>query len=563
MRYNNIIALALLIAMSCQKVDPNVISANAAPEFKGTIETGLEVDLGLSAKWASCNVGATSPSQCGSYFSWGEAEEKSDYSESQHSLNGKLVNGQRLSKEQDAATSALGYGWRTPSPEDWQELIDNCTFCYASVGGQNGYVATSNVSGYEGTSIFFPCAGYKAEGNTNNVGVQALYWTDILVPDASTRAINAFFTEVIDGSELRLNAPPKGVGGLVWCGYPVRGIRKFMLDWDGTDINVDRNTTAVSINIYGNAKWMLGVNNGATCSQDSGEGDAQVTVSFPANDTYDQKTYTVTLSSPEFEQDESFTICQYGIVPDFYFSTSSAMSEWDQETVTFTLIATSDVVWSGAVKYSDGMVVEGASLNPQSGTGGSDIQVSLPSSTSIKEETVYVVELTTTDSRIPEDIRIIKAEIRQGVCPYAPYGTIWANSFMKAWNDAGFVANSSFTAENATASVSSSLSNPGKDNGYMKGKFKFSFTVAQTGTGVFGFWATLATTTQSYKVTATRNGDEVFSQNYAPGNLQKTFVECEMDLKKGDVVTLQYNNTSSNAKLYCGAASPITWNKKN
>lgn len=43
---------------------------------------GEAIDLGLPSglKWASCNVGASSPEEYGGYFAWGEIEEKSDYS---------------------------------------------------------------------------------------------------------------------------------------------------------------------------------------------------------------------------------------------------------------------------------------------------------------------------------------------------------------------------------------------------------------------------------------------------------------------------------------------------
>ena len=37
------------------------------------------VDLGLSVKWATCNVGATTPEGYGDYFAWGETEPKDYY----------------------------------------------------------------------------------------------------------------------------------------------------------------------------------------------------------------------------------------------------------------------------------------------------------------------------------------------------------------------------------------------------------------------------------------------------------------------------------------------------
>lgn len=42
------------------------------------------VDLGLSVKWATCNVGASSPEEFGDYFAWGETETKAVFSKCNH-----------------------------------------------------------------------------------------------------------------------------------------------------------------------------------------------------------------------------------------------------------------------------------------------------------------------------------------------------------------------------------------------------------------------------------------------------------------------------------------------
>ena len=43
-------------------------------------ESGHEwVDLDLSVKWATCNVGATKPEEYGNYYAWGETEPKTTY----------------------------------------------------------------------------------------------------------------------------------------------------------------------------------------------------------------------------------------------------------------------------------------------------------------------------------------------------------------------------------------------------------------------------------------------------------------------------------------------------
>ena len=43
-------------------------------------KTFKAVDLGLSVKWATFNLGATKPQASGDFFSWGETEPKSNYS---------------------------------------------------------------------------------------------------------------------------------------------------------------------------------------------------------------------------------------------------------------------------------------------------------------------------------------------------------------------------------------------------------------------------------------------------------------------------------------------------
>jgi hypothetical protein len=48
--------------------------------FEGMGRVNLEyVDLGLSVKWATCNVGADKPEDYGDYYAWGELEPKESY----------------------------------------------------------------------------------------------------------------------------------------------------------------------------------------------------------------------------------------------------------------------------------------------------------------------------------------------------------------------------------------------------------------------------------------------------------------------------------------------------
>lgn len=98
------------------------------------------VDLGLTAKWATRNVGASGPEEIGGFYSWSETESK------------------------------LGGSWRMPTSDEISELIENCTWTWASVNGKIGFLITSNKPGYTDRSIFLP---YYYGGTSGDVG----YWS--------------------------------------------------------------------------------------------------------------------------------------------------------------------------------------------------------------------------------------------------------------------------------------------------------------------------------------------------------------------------------------------------
>ena len=130
------------------------------------------VDLGLSVKWASFNLGATRPEEYGDYFAWGETEPKENYSwatykwgnpdaltkyctKSSQGYNGFTDNKTVLDPEDDAAAVALGGSWRIPTNVQLDELLTNCTWTWTSQKDINGYLVT----GPNGNSIFLPAAG--------------------------------------------------------------------------------------------------------------------------------------------------------------------------------------------------------------------------------------------------------------------------------------------------------------------------------------------------------------------------------------------------------------------
>ncbi len=139
---------------------------------KNGVENGFEyVDLGLSSgnKWATCNVGAKNPQDSGDYFAWGEIAPKSYYSWSTYKWSDEY--GKEMTKynkptdnqfelADDAARQIMGGKWFTPTKDDWNELMDNCTWTWTEIGGVKGYVVKSNSNQ---NSIFIPTAGQKID----------------------------------------------------------------------------------------------------------------------------------------------------------------------------------------------------------------------------------------------------------------------------------------------------------------------------------------------------------------------------------------------------------------
>ncbi len=141
------------------------------------------VDLGLSVKWASCNVGAESPEEYGDYFAWGETETKSSYTSdnsvtyglsiSELESRGIIGSDGNLTAAYDAATANWGDGWRMPTLDEIKELLNNCTWNWTTLNGVNGRLVT----GPNGNSIFLPAAGYRYDTSLYYAGSGGYVWS--------------------------------------------------------------------------------------------------------------------------------------------------------------------------------------------------------------------------------------------------------------------------------------------------------------------------------------------------------------------------------------------------
>ncbi len=176
---------------------------NAIPTEDGDYEY---VDLGLPSGtlWATMNVGADSPEDYGDYFAWGETEPKDYYNWSNYKwCNGtynsitKYCNNDKfgvvdnkteLDLDDDAAYVNMGPGWRMPSTEQIQELIDNCNSKWTTRNDVEGVLLTSKKNG---ASLFLPAAGLGEGSSEYNLeGTHGYY---------SSRSLTYFFDMTING----------------------------------------------------------------------------------------------------------------------------------------------------------------------------------------------------------------------------------------------------------------------------------------------------------------------------------------------------------------------------
>lgn len=169
------------------------------------------VDLGLSVKWATCNLGASSPEEYGDYYAWGETETKTNYSEDNYKFyksetvseggidieykgtkyipqskadsygfNGFYDDKTVLDPDDDVAHVKLGGKWRMPTKAEYDELINNCQCDWVTYKGVNGRKLTSKKSGYTDKWIFLPAAGFRDDDGLNDAGSFGYYWSSSL-----------------------------------------------------------------------------------------------------------------------------------------------------------------------------------------------------------------------------------------------------------------------------------------------------------------------------------------------------------------------------------------------
>ncbi|MBD5360457.1 MAG: hypothetical protein HDR87_07075 [Bacteroides sp.] len=163
--------------------------------------TGHEyVDLGLPSgtRWATCNVGASSPQDNGNYYAWGDITLKEMYDEKSSQTSGEDKNQlfakgiinivDNLHSKSDVAYVQWKYPWRTPTKADFAELLKYCTWSWDKQMDKDGY----KITGPNGRSIFLPAAGYTDGKKLIMNGING-YWSST-ISEGRYKAFSLDFT---------------------------------------------------------------------------------------------------------------------------------------------------------------------------------------------------------------------------------------------------------------------------------------------------------------------------------------------------------------------------------
>lgn len=171
----------------------NIINGTEMPTKSGQPYVDLGLPSGL--KWATCNLGATTPEGYGDYFSWAPSDSsfaggKTTFNSTEYKSSIPSTtyseDGTGFSDAAFPPYSILRYrnkwqSWRLPTIAEYQELLDNCIAEDKTINGVTGKLFTSKINN---KTIFFPyCGHFTSSGFFNGDGS---YWTK-----SSTRAGHA------------------------------------------------------------------------------------------------------------------------------------------------------------------------------------------------------------------------------------------------------------------------------------------------------------------------------------------------------------------------------------
>ena len=153
------------------------------------------VDLGLSTKWARYNVGATSETESGGLFGFG------DMTGFKTSVLMEDYASEDIYKtDRDVANKAYGSWLTMPTVEEFEELFNECKKEWVEQAGVAGYKLT----GPNGNSIFLPAAGSRTQQTVSGQGINGLYLSGSINPADKQFALGYSFDR---NSDRRTSTP--------------------------------------------------------------------------------------------------------------------------------------------------------------------------------------------------------------------------------------------------------------------------------------------------------------------------------------------------------------------
>ena len=130
------------------------------------------------------------------YFKDGDRHKITKYcSLSEYGNEGYTDTLSTLERIDDAASILWGEDWCIPTKEQWEELLEQCTWKHIWKGDLDGY----EVIGESGQSIFLPESGYRSGFGYLYVPAEGCYWSSSLNTKEPDDAFSIYFdSEKID-----------------------------------------------------------------------------------------------------------------------------------------------------------------------------------------------------------------------------------------------------------------------------------------------------------------------------------------------------------------------------
>lgn len=244
------------------------------------------IDLGLSIRWASCNIGATAPEENGNFYAWGDTLTRSSFTWGTYpysgtstntmtkyctrAANGTVDNRSTLIAFDDAAYINWGETWRMPTWTEWNELITQCTWKDTTINN----VSVWQVTGPNGNSIYLPKVGYK---NNSSVTAGCYYWSSTLNTANSNDQCNR---------ALYINAANRSgaMYGLRYVGMPVRAV--YRREWPSFTLTITDTPEGTS--------YTKAINAGSSYTLTAQEDACRPFVRWSDGNTENPRTVTVT-----------------------------------------------------------------------------------------------------------------------------------------------------------------------------------------------------------------------------------------------------------------------------